>query len=299
VAALTSPASSEPSNPLAELVSLLPALAPSEQRVGRVILRDPANAAHLTISEVASLAETSETTVIRFCKSLGFASYPSLRISLATAAGRADAEPVARLSPDIDEDDDIQSIIAKVGAADVRAIADTIANLSSSELDRAVTAVSAARRVEAYGVGASGYVALDLQQKLHRIGLTAFAWTDPHTAIPSAANLTSADVAIAISHTGTTMDTIDALSQARSAGATTVAVTNYARSPIIRVADITLRTSVSETPLRAGAMASRIAELAVIDCLFIAVAQRQYPKTLTALARTRDSVQSRHQSLQR
>ena len=298
MAAVTSPAGSEPSNPLAELVSLLPALAPSEQRVGRVLLRDPAKAAHLTISEVASLAETSETTVIRFCKSLGFASYPSLRIALATAAGRADAEP-PRLSPDIDENDDIKSIIAKVGASDVRAIADTIANLNSDELYRAVTAVSAARRVEAYGVGASGYVALDLQQKLHRIGLTAFAWTDPHIAIPSAANMTPSDVAIGISHTGTTLDTIDALSQARSGGATTVAVTNYARSPITGVADITLRTSVSETPLRAGAMASRLAELAVIDCLFIAVAQRQYPKTLTALARTRDSVQSRHQSLQR
>jgi DNA-binding MurR/RpiR family transcriptional regulator len=289
------PERSEPANPLAEMASLLPALAPSEQRVGRVILGDPANAAHLTISEVASLAKTSETTVIRFCKSLGYASYPSLRISLATAAGRADAEPSARLSPDIDADDDVQSIIAKVGAADGRAIADTVANLSAEQLDRAVTAVSRARRVEAYGVGASGYVALDLQQKLHRIGLTVFAWTDPHIAIPSAANLTSADVAIGISHTGTTVDTIDALRQARSAGATTVAVTNYARSPIIGAADITLRTSVFETPLRAGAMASRIAELTIIDCLFIAVAQRQYPKTLTALARTRESVESRHQ----
>jgi DNA-binding MurR/RpiR family transcriptional regulator len=291
---MTATAGSGSGDILAQLGSLLPSLAPSEQRVGRVILGDPDNAARLTITEIAGLAETSETSVIRFCRSLGVGSYPSLRIALATAAGRAGAAPTPRLSPDIDADDDLLAVIAKVGAADARAVADTVANLDVGQLDRVVTAVGAARRLEVYGVGASGYVALDLQQKLHRIGLTVFAWSDPHMAIPSAANLTAADVAIGISHTGTTIDTIDALSQARDAGATTVAVTNYARSPIVRVADLVLRTSVTETTLRSGAMASRIAELTLVDCLFVAVAQRQYPATLTALTRTRDSVRSRH-----
>ncbi|MHB1615443.1 MAG: MurR/RpiR family transcriptional regulator [Actinomycetes bacterium] len=296
---MTSTDTTEPGEILALVASLLPSLSPSEQRVGRVVLTDPANAARLTISEIAGLAATSETTVIRFCRSLGVGSYPNLRIALATAAGRTGAEPTSRLSPDIGADDPLADVIVKVAAADTKAIADTVSALDADQLDRVVSAVIAARRIDVYGVAASGYVALDLQQKLHRVGLTVFAWSDPHMAIPSAANLTPDDVAIGISHTGTTIDTIDALGQAREAGATTVAITNYARSPIVRVADLVLWTSVSETTLRSGAMASRIAELTLIDCLFVAVAQRQYPVTLAALARTRDSVRSRHRLRQR
>lgn len=278
----------------AQVASLLPSLAPSERRVGQVILADPERAASLTITDLASLAETSETTVIRFCRSLGVGSYPNLRISLATAAGRAGADSTSRLSPDIDADDDLAAVIAKVGAADARAIADTVANVDVDVLGAVVETVVGARRIDVYGAAASGYVALDLQQKLHRIGLTVFAWSDPHMAIPSAANLTAADVAIGISHTGTTIDTIDALTEAAKAGAVTVAITNFARSPIAKVASLVLQTSVSETTLRSGAMASRIAELTLIDCLFVGVAQRQYPETMEALERTRASVRTRH-----
>jgi DNA-binding MurR/RpiR family transcriptional regulator len=281
---------------VAQMASLLPSLAPSEQRVAKVILANPDQAALLTITEIARLAETSETTVIRFCRSLRVGSYPKLRIALATAAGRAGAEPTPRLSPDIGSDDDLATVVAKVGAADARAIADTVANLDIAQLERVVSSVVAAGRIDVYGAAASGFVALDLQQKLLRIGLTVFAWSDPHMALPSAANLTSADVAIGISHTGTTAETIDALAKARERGATTVAVTNYSRSPIARLADMVLRTSVSETTLRSGAMASRIAELTLVDCLFIAVAQRHFPDTMEALARTRESVRSRHRS---
>ena len=279
---------------LAQVATLLPSLAPSERRVGQVLLAGPEHAASLTITDLAGLAETSETTVIRFCRSVGVGSYPNLRLALATAAGKARAEAMPRLSPDIDAGDDLAAVIAKVGAADARAIGDTVANVDADALEAVVAAVVAARRVDVYGVAASGYVALDLQQKLHRIGLTVFAWSDPHMAIPSAANLTAADVAIGISHTGTTIDTIDALVEAAAAGATTVAITNFARSPIARVAALVLQTSVSETTLRSGAMASRIAELTLVDCLFVAVAQRRYPATMAALERTRASVRSRH-----
>lgn len=283
----------------AQLASLLPSLAPSERRVGRVILADPERAASLTITDLAGLAETSETTVIRFCRSVGVDSYPNLRIALATAAGRARADSMPRLSPDIDADDDLATVIAKVGAADARAIADTVTNVDLAALGAVVETLVAARRIDVYGVAASSYVALDLQQKLHRIGLTVFAWSDPHMAIPSAANLTAADAAIGISHTGTTIDTIDALTEAAGAGATTIAITNFARSPIARVASLVLQTSVSETTLRSGAMASRIAELSLVDCVFVAVAQRQYPATMKALERTRASVRSRHSGRRR
>jgi DNA-binding MurR/RpiR family transcriptional regulator len=274
--------------------SALPSLAPAEQRVGRVLLAQPSSAANLTITDLASMADTSETTVVRFCRSIGTTSYRGLRIALATAAAKVGHQPAPQLAPDIRADDDLAVVIAKVGASDVQAITDTISHLDPGLLARVVDAVTAARRIDIYGAAASAIVAVDLQQKLHRIGLTAYAWSDAHLAIPSAANLSPADVAIAISHSGTTTDTIDALAQAGRTGATTVAITNFARSPVVGVADIVLRTSASEVAFRSGAMASRIAELMLIDCLFVGVAQKRYPEILEALARTRSAVSSRH-----
>jgi DNA-binding MurR/RpiR family transcriptional regulator len=274
--------------------SLLPSLAPAEQRVGMVITGDPQRAARLTISELAREAETSQATVIRFCRSIDVGSYPDLRIAVATWAGRAGANGVLPLSLDIQADDGLAELVAKIAASDATAVRDTAAALDLDQLRQAVDAVVEAGRVDIYGVAASGLVAQDLQQKLHRIGLLAFAWTDPHLAITSGANLRAGDVAIGISHTGTTQDTIDALAQARSVGARTIAVTNFANSPIAPAADLLLCTSAQETTFRAGAMGSRIAALTVVDCLFVGVAQRNHSSALAALARTHDALQARH-----
>jgi DNA-binding MurR/RpiR family transcriptional regulator len=273
--------------------SVLPSLAPAEQRVGQAITSDPERAARLTISELARWAQTSEATVVRFCRSIKVASYPDLRIAIATWAGRADADGELPLSSDIHADDGLAEVVAKIAGSDARAVRDTAAALDLQQLSRAIDAVARARRVDIYGVGASGFVALDLQQKLHRIGLVAFAWTDPHMAITSASNLRSGDVAIGLSHTGTTIDTIDALSQARRSGAATIVVTNFANSPITGSADVLLHTSAQETTFRAGAMASRIAALTVVDCLFVGVAQRNHASAAAALARTHGALQSR------
>jgi DNA-binding MurR/RpiR family transcriptional regulator len=276
--------------------SLLPSLAPAEQRVGLVITGDPVRAARLTISELAREAETSDATVIRFCRSIDMPSYPDLRIAVATWAGREDAatDGGLPLSLDIRADDDLADVVAKIAASDAKAVRDTGAELDLRQLRQAIDAVVAARRVDIYGVGASGLVASDLQQKLHRIGMAAFAWPDTHIAVTSAANLSPADAAIGISHTGTTQDTIDALSQARSRGARTIALTNFANSPIASVADVLLCTSAHETTFRAGAMASRIAALTVVDCLFVGVAQHDRGAALAALARTHDALRPRH-----
>jgi DNA-binding MurR/RpiR family transcriptional regulator len=273
--------------------SLLPSLAPAEQRVGHAVTSDPERAARLTITELARLAETSEATVVRFCRSIQVPSYPDLRIAIATWAGRADADGELPLTSDIHADDVLADVVAKIAGSDARAVRDTAAALDLEQLSQAIDAVVQARRVDVYGVGASGFVALDLQQKLHRIGLVAFAWTDPHMAITSAANLRGGDVAIGLSHTGVTIDTIDALSQARRGGATTIGVTNFANSPITECADVLLLTSVQETTFRAGAMASRIAALTVVDCLFVGVAQRNHASAASAVARTHAALQTR------
>ncbi|GAA1264884.1 MurR/RpiR family transcriptional regulator [Saccharothrix xinjiangensis] len=282
------------SSPLVTIRSLLPGLARAEQRVAKVVLENPATVAHRSITEVAEAAGTSETTVTRFCKAIGVGGYPELRIALAADTARTAARTAARtdrdLGGDIGPGDDLRQVVGKVAFADARAVEETAEQLNVETLQAVVHAVAGARRVDVYGFGASAFVAFDLQQKLHRIGRTCFAWNDTHIALTSAAVLTGDDVAVGISHTGSTSETVEALRVARDHGATTVALTNFPRSPISEASDHVLTTAARETTFRSGAMASRIAQLTVIDCLFIGVAQLHVDSAKTALEATYDAV---------
>jgi DNA-binding MurR/RpiR family transcriptional regulator len=275
--------------------SALPNLRPAEQRVAQAVLDAPAAISESSITSVARQCQTSETTVLRFCRAIGLAGYPELRIALARAAQHEEAghEAGAPINGDISAGDTLSDVVAKITHADARAIEETAAALDLAALKAAVDAVCAARRVDIYGTGASALVGHDLQHKLHRIGLTAFIWAEAHLALTSAALMTGDDVAIAISHTGTTLDTIDPLRVARQRGATTIAVTNFERSAITAVSDVVLLTAARETTFRSGAMSSRIAQLALVDCMFAAVAQRFYDRSLAAVQTTRLVLQSR------
>ncbi|WP_154793358.1 MurR/RpiR family transcriptional regulator [Occultella kanbiaonis] len=269
-------------------------LQPSMRRVAEYVLEDPRRAARTTITDLSAASGVSQTTVMRLCHELGLAGYREFRLALAAETGRSDAAAERELrTGDIAEGDDLASVIAKIAYADARAVEDTARSLSVPELEAVVEAIVTAGRVDIYGVGASGTVATDLQQKLHRIGRVAFAHADAHLALTSAALLGERDVAIGISHTGTTIDTVEALRLAGARGATTVALTNAPGSPIARLADRVLLTAARETTFRSGATASRLAQLTVVDCVFVAIAQRTYDASQAALEVTRAAVEDR------
>lgn len=280
--------STEP-GPLVRIRSLLPGLARAEQRVANIVLAEPESIARRSITDVAEAAGTSETTVTRFCKAIGVGGYPELRIALAADTARTSSVD-RELGGDIGPGDSLSQVVGKVAYADSKAVEETAGQLDVAALERLVDAMAQARRIDVYGVGASAFVAADLQQKLHRIGLTCFAWSDTHNALTSAAVLRDGDVAIGISHSGATVDTVEALRQAARRGATTAALTNFTRSPITEVADHVLTTAARETTYRSGATASRIAQLTVIDCLFVGVAQRHLTTAKAALEATYEAV---------
>ncbi len=276
--------------------ALLPSLAPAEQRVARIAVGNPGEAARWTISELAERAETSGTTIVRFCRAVGLDGYPALRIALAAAAGHDAAGTWRSVSGDISPDDSLGDVVQKIGHADARAIEETVAHLDLAILDKVAGALIAARRIDVYGVGASGLVARDLQQKLHRLGKIIYAWTDAHTALTSAAMLGQQDVVIGISYTGATADTIDPIRLGKANGATAIALTNHPRSPLAVLADYVLMTAARETTFRSGAMTSRIAQLTVVDCMFAVVAQRNFEAALEALGRTHAAIGRRRKA---
>jgi DNA-binding MurR/RpiR family transcriptional regulator len=277
---------------LVRLRALRPSLSPAEDRVAEKVLADPRASAALTISELAVAAATSETTVMRFCKRLDLPGYPQLRLALAEESAQPRALSASRT--DINASDTIDDVIRKIAFADSSAVEETAEQLDRATLAEVARVIGRAGRVDVYGSGASAVVGADLQQKLHRIGCVAFAWSDPHIALTSAALLGAKDVAIGISHSGTTRETIEALTTASSHGARTVAITNFPLSPLAQLADLVLTTAARETALRSGATASRIAALTVVDCLYIAVAQRNLRGARKAVKSTRDAVSAHH-----
>jgi DNA-binding MurR/RpiR family transcriptional regulator len=289
------PVDESPAGTLARIRAELPAMAPSERRVADVVLADPAQASELSISALGRRADTSVATVMRFCRTIGIANYPQLRLALAAAAAREQALDGERPMPstDISATDTLSEIVQKIVYNEVRALEDSGAGLDIDVLGRAVDAVAAARRIDIFGVGASAFVGQDLHQKLHRIGHVAFIWTDRHAALTATALLGPGDVALAISHSGETEDTVEPLQAAAARGATTIALTNAARSTLARSADLVLTTCARETPFRSGATVSRIAQLAFVDCLFVGVAQRGFDAATAALHETYEAVQRR------
>ncbi|GHB17495.1 transcriptional regulator [Streptomyces viridiviolaceus] len=287
-----------PADTLSRIRAARPSLAPSERRVADAVLADPARASELSISALAEQAETSVATVMRFCRTMKLGSYPQLRLALAAAAARERALGGERPAQgtDISATDTLEQVVSKIIYNEVRALEDSGANLDVDALRRAVDAVAAARRIDIFGVAASAFVGQDLHQKLHRIGRLAFIWTDRHAALTAAALLGPGDVALAISHSGETEDTVEPLQAAAENGATTVALTNVPGSTLAGSADLVLTTCARETPFRSGATVSRIAQLALVDCLFVGIAQRSYDATTAALHKTYGAVQHRRRS---
>lgn len=282
---------------IAQIRGVLPSLPKAEQRVATTILGDPAALATYTITDLAAAAHTSEATVIRFCRSIGLSGHRQLRLRAAEAVARRPSTPDPKVvGGDIPAGADMPRIIATIGFHDTRAVSDTVEQLDPEVCTKVVDALATAGRVDVFGVGASGFVAADFHQKLHRIARTANCWTDVHSALTGAALLKPGDVAFGITHTGETHDIVDVLRLAAERGVTTVALTNFPRSTVSGVVDHVLTTAAGETTYRSGATASRIAQLTVIDCLFVGLAARGRQRAADALAATAAAVRDRRRS---
>jgi DNA-binding MurR/RpiR family transcriptional regulator len=279
----------------AKVRTLGPSMTRSMQRVAETVAGDPAGCARLTVTALAVRTGTSEATVVRTARLLGYPGYRDLRLALAALAAQQATGAAPAVTADIAVDDPLPEVVTKLAHEEQQTLADTAAQLDMTQLDAAVAALAAARRIDVYGVGASSLVGQDLAQKLLRIGLIAHSHTDPHLAVTNAVQLRAGDVALAITHSGSTHDVVDPLRAAFDHGATTIAITGRADGTVTQYADVVLTTATSrESELRPAAMSSRTGQLLVVDCLFIGVAQRTYEAAAPALSASYEALAHRH-----
>jgi DNA-binding MurR/RpiR family transcriptional regulator len=252
---------------VARLRSSLESLTPALQRVAEFALEQPENVIYLSVTELAERSGSGEASVIRLCRDLGYQGFQDFKLSLtADLAASNVSQPSSELEGTL-------GIIAHAVHTAERALEETAQILEPDTVDRVVDALEVASRIEVYGVAASGVTAQDFAYKFLRLGLNAMAHTDPHLAAMSAANLTKNTVAIGISRSGSTKDTVHALELAKCAGAFTVAVTHRSRSPIT-AAHAVLYTSSPESPTEGGAVSSKVGQMLVLEVIFTALLAR-------------------------
>jgi RpiR family transcriptional regulator, carbohydrate utilization regulator len=257
----------------------------AEQRVADFILKHPDELIYLTVTELAERTSTSESTVVRLTQKIGYKGYQEFKIMLA----RDLVEPTTEIHSSIEPGDDLTTVKSKVFHANAQALRDTLEVLDEEQLRRAVDALARARRVEIYGVGGSSPLALDAYHKLIKLGISALALSDGDLMAMSSSLLGPADVALGISHTGASRDVTDALDRAKASGATTICLTHRPSSPVTKVSDIVLVTAAQQTAFRSDASSSRIAQLTIIDVLYVGVAHVNHERSLRMIERTREA----------
>lgn len=259
----------------------------AEKQVADWIKENPGKIISLSIVELAEQCKCSEATIVRFSKRLGLSGYQELKISLASEGG---GSPV---STHISAEDSSYQIYEKVCNDIYLSLEKTKKSLNPESLALAAEKICNAEKIVVFGLGNSASIALDASHKFLRAGLNAVAYSDNHMQVIAASHLTENDVVIAISHSGSSKDIVDALKIAKEHGATTIAVTNTGKSPILKYSDIVLSTSADETKYNILALNSRIVQLAIIDTLYFYVVYSRSKESLESIKETERSLQSK------
>ncbi|REJ10362.1 MULTISPECIES: MurR/RpiR family transcriptional regulator [Halobacillus] len=252
-------------------------LPPSEKKIAEFILDQPHEAIHCTATQLGELSSTSSAAVIRLCKSLGLKGLQELKLRI---SGDLQKKPEARYR-DIQPGEPSDSIVEKITSNSLQAIRETTEMVDYRTLSEAVRLLNEAGSIHFFGVGASGIIAQDAQQKFLRMNKPTSAFTDMHNAAMNIANVTENDVVFGISFSGETYETAKIMEIAKKKGARTISLTRYGQSPVTEHADVSLYISASReipAPFRSGATSSRLAQLHMIDILFVNVVTEQWDK---------------------
>lgn len=266
--------------------SRLPRMSQAMAKIAKLLLDSPDAPLRLSITELAEAAGASPATVTRFCRTIGFSGYAPFRVAVASDVGRELARE--RWSEDIGRafgpDDSSTEVMSTLLAAHTRSLRETAEFIDLERIKHIAGRVATCAHVDLYGIGGSATMAEEMQSRLYRIGINSHFWPEVHSGLTSAALQDEHCVAIAISNTGRTEETIQMLERAKSAGALTVAVTNSPESPLAQLADEHIVTLANEQFLQPDDLSAKHSQLFVLDLLYLLVAQQNFGRTTTMLS---------------
>jgi DNA-binding MurR/RpiR family transcriptional regulator len=264
----------------------LPQMPAAMTKIAMLLLDKPSAPLDLSITELAKQAGASAATVTRFCRLLGYSGYVPFRVAVAADIGRGSALDSWRadIGRAFGPDDPPERVLRALVRAQSVSLQTTADGINLKQLATVADTIAGCRHLDIYGIGGSGVMAEEMANRLYRIGIPVHAWQEVHAALASAAIPRVDGVAIAISNTGRTDETIEALSMAGSSGAFTIAITGSARSPLATIADSHIVAYASDSYLQPDDLAAKHAQLFVLDLLYLLVAQCNFNRAATMLA---------------
>lgn len=272
-------------------------LSASQKIIADHILNNKKHAAMATISELAKKCNVSETTVMRFIRKLGYTSFQVFRIDLAHEFTEMsyNQTPTNKLQiedgyQDINADDDVATINQKVIQSASIAINDLKSLVNPAFIEAVVTHFIQANKIMFYGSGGSYVIALDAYHKFLRLGLNVTTNPNSHLMMIQAAQLSNADIAVLISHTGESREVLEIADNAKKQGAKIIGITSYINSSLAKIADITLFSSTNQLKYYTDAMVSRILQLVILDMIFVSVSLQLGTPGKDAIYRSRKAI---------
>lgn len=268
------------------ILALYSSFRAKEIKIADYILEQPDKIIHSPISQVADSLGVAEATVFRFCKKIGFKGYQAMKIALASEV----TTDMTFNHESIQEGDDDKTVAEKIFKSNISTLEETLSIIDGEMLNQAVKSILKANRLEFYGSGGSGALVLDAHHQFMRTGIPTVSYSDSHCQVMSASQLSDQDVAIFISHTGSNQDILKALEVAKNNGATTIGITTLTKSPLSDGVDIPLYTVSDETDYRSEALSSRLAQLSIIDALYVNVSIGLKKQMLQSSSKIRDAM---------
>jgi len=276
-------------DPLLTIRSHLSSLTRSEALVAEYVLENPKEVIYYSITDMSEKAAVGETTVIRFCRKLGYRGFQDFKLSLAQDLVSYDEST----NDAIEKNDTIDLLASKIIKSYNNILNETLKLVQSARYNKAISLLNDAEKVYFFGVGSSGVIAKLAANSFTRIGKSCLLQTDAHFQAMLATLITERDVAIGISVSGSSKDTINNLQLAKGEGAKIICITQNARSPITQLADVALFMSARENPLQGSALSSKVSQLSVIEILHAGLALQEQEKAESYRLRTAKAVTDR------
>jgi DNA-binding MurR/RpiR family transcriptional regulator len=239
----------------------------TEKKVADYILENMKDVIYMSITDLADACHVGESSVFRFCKTMKLKGYQEFKIALAHSLSQG--EETNQISGHITLQDTIEEVSSKILSTNVSALTETFNLINETDISNAVDRMILAERIHFFGVGSSLMTAMEAKNKFIRIINKTECSLDPHLQIMSAALMTEKDVAVVISYSGSTKDTIEVAKVAKERGAMVIAITRFAKSPLTNNADITLLCGANEGPLQGGSLSAKLAQLYLLDILYM------------------------------
>lgn len=260
-----------------------------DKRIADFILKEPEKIIHGTINQVAAETELADSTVFRFCKRLGYSGFQELKIALASDQSNNMQEIHQRVS----KHDDQKTVLEKIFQSNVQTLMDTLEVIDEKAFSQAVDKIVAANSVTFFGFGGSNAVAMDAYHKFIRTGLSVNYQVDSHLQLMTSSQMNEGDIAILISHTGHTKEVLEILDILKAKNVYTIGITGFAESPLNRDVDLSLNTLSEETDFRSEALASRIAQLSILDALYVSLMMKMGDQAQDSLDTIRQAIHIR------